>query len=365
MQRLATQIAVSANMRGLYPAKHPRVILSLQQMNAALHEHLDEDRTDSVTYVLIGDDLLVGDAVIRKSTVSLQGFIALLKRRGVERLTLARGLEEEEAEKFVAALAAGDPLQSSGHIIVGRAHVAMVDEAAQQERRKLSVDQVEMARDAWARFRVERQLPIDQMEQLVWSLIDSLAGTSRAMLPLAPLREHDEYTFVHSVNVSLLVLLQARSFGIWGPMLHMFGMAALLHDIGKLSIPLSILNKPGKLDDAEWEILKGHARLGGLYLSEIEGISPLSPIVAYEHHLRYDGEANYPKMRSRRIPNLASRMTAIADAYDAMSTVRPYQEPLGRAAAFEVLKKRSGTFYDPTLVANFIRLIGEATPLAD
>src|SRR5213593_2848832 len=130
MQRLATQIAVSANMRGLYPAKHPRVILSLQQMNAALHEHLDEDRTDSVTYVLIGDDLLVGDAVIRKSTVSLQGFIALLKRRG---------LEEEEAEKFVAALAAGDPLQSSGHIIVGRAHVAMVDEAAQQERRKLSV----------------------------------------------------------------------------------------------------------------------------------------------------------------------------------------------------------------------------------
>jgi response regulator RpfG family c-di-GMP phosphodiesterase len=107
--------------------------------------------------------------------------------------------------------------------------------------------------------------------------------------------------------------------------------------------------------------MKGHAAQGGLYLSELDGMSPMPAIVAYEHHLRYDGEPNYPRLRSRRLPNLASRMTAIADTYDAMSTVRPYQEPLGRAAAFEVLRKRSGTFYDPTLVANFIRLI-EATP---
>jgi HD-GYP domain-containing protein (c-di-GMP phosphodiesterase class II) len=202
--------------------------------------------------VLIGDDLLVDEQVVRRTNLSLQGLIALLKRRGVERITLAVGLEIDEAERFVATLAAGDPPQSSTHIIVGRAHIAIVDETKPQERRKLSVDQVETARDAWARFRVERKLPVDQMEQLVWSLIDSLAGTSRAMLPLAPLRQHDEYTFLHSVNVSLLVLLQARSFGIWGPMLHTFGMAALLHDIGKLSVPLSVLNKPGKLDDAEW-----------------------------------------------------------------------------------------------------------------
>jgi len=333
-------------------------------MISGLQEAIREAGRDSITYVLIGDDLLVGDEVIRKTNLSVQGFIALLKRRGIERLTLAAGLDSEEAGRFVAALGAGDPLQSSSHIIVGRAHIVMVDEAKQQERRKLSVDQVEMARDAWARFRVQRKLPVDQMEQLVWSLIDSLAGTSRAMLPLAPLKEYDEYTFVHSVNVSLLVLLQARSFGIWGPMLHMFGMAALLHDIGKLSVSLSILNKQGKLDDAEWEIVKSHAQRGGLYLSELEGISPLSAIVAYEHHLRYDGEPNYPKLRSRRVPNLASRMTTIADMYDAMSTVRPYQEPLGRAAAFEVLRKRSGTFYDPTLVANFIRLIGETTAVA-
>src|SRR2546425_13219501 len=105
------------------------------------------------------------------------------------------------------------------------------------------------------------------------------------MLPLAPLKEHDEYTFVHCVDVCLLVLLQARSFGIWGSMLHTFGMAALLHDVGKLDVPVSILSKPDKLDDAEWQVMKGHVKQGALFLSEIEGVSPLLPIVAYEHHL--------------------------------------------------------------------------------
>jgi len=210
MERLATQIAVTVNMCGLYPARHPRVVRSLEHMIGGLQDCLKDTRADSVTYVLIGDDLLAGDQVIRKTNLSLQGLIVLLKRRGVERLTLAGGLDTDEVAGFVAALAEGDPLQSSKHIIVGRAHIAVVDEA-KQERRKLSVDQVDQLRDAWARFRVERKLPVDQMEQLVWSLIDSLAGTSRAMLPLAPLKEHDEYTFVHCVNVCLLVLLQARS----------------------------------------------------------------------------------------------------------------------------------------------------------
>jgi response regulator RpfG family c-di-GMP phosphodiesterase len=162
------------------------------------------------------------------------------------------------------------------------------------------------------------------------------------------------------VNVSLLVLAQARSFGIQGPMLHAFGMAALLHDIGKLGVPLSVLNKPGKLEGDDWETMKSHTLQGAWYLSEMEGTIPLAVVVAFEHHLRYDGQPNYPVLRTPRVPNLASRMVSIADTYDAMSTVRPYQQPLARAAAFEILKKRSETFYDPLLAANFIRLVGES-----
>jgi response regulator RpfG family c-di-GMP phosphodiesterase len=144
-------------------------------------------------------------------------------------------------------------------------------------------------------------------------------------------------------------------------MLHTFGMAALLHDIGKLMVPIDVLNLPGKLDDAQWTVMQGHAEKGAWYLSEIEGSSPLSILVAYEHHLRYDGKPNYPIVRIPRAPNLVSRMTSIADAYDAMSTFRPYQNAQAQADTLGVLKKRASTFYDPLLVANFVRLV-EGTP---
>jgi len=361
IEHLATQIAAAITMRTLYPANHPRVIQTVEQILMALHRLLEQTRADSVTYLIVGDDLVVDQEVIRRTTLSVHQFIELLKRRGIERLTLAAGLQQDEAHQLVGALALGEPLESSDHIVVGHVHVAVHEEEQRKGAgRELSVEQLELMREAWARFRAERRLPIGQMQELVWGFIDSLSRTTRAVLPLAKLKEHDEYTFVHSVNVSLLVLAQARSFGIQGTTLHAFGMAALLHDIGKLTVPLSVLNKPGKLEGQEWEMMKGHVQQGAWYLSEMEGSPPLSIVVAFEHHLRYDGQPNYPVLRSPRVPNLASRMTSIADTYDAMSTVRPYQQPLARAAAFEILRKRAETFYDPLLVSNFIRIVGES-----
>lgn len=360
MERLATLISAAVNMRTLYPANHPRVTGGVEQIAVALRNLMEKAREDSITYVLVGDDLVVGEEVIRKTTLPVREFVTLLNGRGIERLTLAAGVVIEELRALVEALATGQPLGSSGHhIIVGRARVVLDDEErAGDKHRELSSDQIEIVREAWAQFRVERKLPIDQLEELVWSLIDSVARTTRSMLPLAQLRAHDEYTFIHSVNVSLLVLALARTFGIWGPTLHAFGMAALLHDIGKLFTPVEILNKPGKLDPAEWEQMKLHAAEGAWALSEIEGAPPLAAVVAFEHHLRYDEQPNYPLLTATRTPNLASRMTAIADTYDAISTVRPYQEPMCRAAAFDLLKLRSGTFHDPVLTANFIRMLG-------
>jgi len=362
MEELATQIAAAINMRALYPSNHPRVIQTIEHVVATFQRLLQQMRTDSITYLIVGDDLVAGDDVIRKTSLSVRQFIEVLKRHGIERLTLAAGLQAEEAHGFIGALGAGEPLASSPHIILGRVRVAIDEEEIEKNKpRELTVEQLEMVREAWAKFRVEKKLPMAQMEDLVWSFIDSISRTTRAILPLAKLKEHDEYTFVHSVNVSLLVLAQARAFGIQGTMLHAFGMASLLHDIGKLTVPLTVLNKPGKLEGEDWETMKGHAQQGAWYLSQVEGTPPLSIVVAFEHHLRYDGQPNYPVLRSPRVPNLASRMTSIADTYDAMSTVRPYQQPLARAAAFEILKKRSETFYDPLLVGNFIRLVGETS----
>jgi len=360
MQELITAIATAVNARTLYPPNHPRVVKAVQDVIAALQRVVEERKIESVTFLIVGDDLVAEQEALRKTTLSHMQFIDVLKRRGVERLTLAAGIDVDEVNQLASALAGGDqPIQATPHVIVGRVRIAIDEDEEKKEKREISIDQLNLVRESFARFRSEQTLPVGVIEQLVWSFIDSLSRTTRSILPLSKLKEHDEYTFVHSVNVSLLVLAQARSFGLQGAMLHAFGMAGLLHDIGKLTVPIDILNKPGKLEGEQWAVMQSHAEQGSWYLSEMEGALPLTAVVAFEHHLRFDTQPAYPILKTPRVPNLASRMTSIADAYDAMQTVRPYQKPLMRASALEILKKRAGAFYDPLLVANFARLTGD------
>ena len=358
MEQLVAAIVAAVNSRTLYPAAHPRVVQAVEAILAALADAAEDAERDSVTMLIVGDDLVAEQDIVRNPTLSQRQFIEVLKRRGIERLTLAVGLSAEECHQFIGSLAWDEAPESSPHIILGRVHVVTDDEKEKKdEPQGVTADQFDFIRDAFKRFRVDGNLPIAPMEQLIWGFIDSMSKSTRLMLPLAKLKEHDEYTFVHAVNVSLLVLAQARSFGIQGSMLHAFGMAALLHDIGKLMVPLEVLNKPGKLDGAQWTVMQSHAEEGAWYLSRIEGAAPLSVVVAYEHHMRFDGRPNYPVTRIARTPNLATRMTSIADSYDAISTTRPYKQPLMRATAIEILRGRSGTFYDPMLLANFIRIV--------
>lgn len=363
METLITLIAAAVTMRTLYPVNHPRVARAVMQVIVALHDVLERRRIDSLTFLIVGDDLVVENQILRKSTLSQRQFVQLLERRAIERLTLAAGLDEEEAHALLTALAVGHPIENSAHVIFGRVRVTIDGESKSHgERGELDADQLNVAREAFRHFRRDRSVPLAEMEKLVWGFIDSLSRSTRSVLPLSKLKDHDEYTFVHSVNVSLLVLGQARSFGIEGPMLHSFGLAGLLHDIGKLMVPVAVLNHPGKLEGEQWSIMQSHAEQGAWYLSEIENSPPMSVLVAYEHHLRYDCKPAYPILRTPRQPSLVSRMTSIADAYDAMSTVRPYQQPLLRSAAVEILKKRADSFYDPLLVANFIQLLPPAQP---
>lgn len=358
-QQLVAQIAAAVNLASLYPPNHPRVAAAVESLVAVLERALRDRNSDSVTFLIVGDDLVIEHEVIRNTTLSDRQFVGLLKRRGIERLTLGAGADAAELFRLVRSLATGEDVASSECVILGRVVVGVDDKRDSDSAEALTSDQLDLVKEAFTRFRDGRSMPIAPLEQLVWNFIDALSRSTRSILPLGKLKDHDEYTFIHSVNVALLVLGQARSFGISGTTLHSFGMAGMLHDIGKLTVPLEILNKPGRLEGEEWRIMQGHAERGAWHLSEIEGASPLSILVAYEHHFRYDGEPAYPSPSVPRRPTLASQMTSIADAYDAMSTVRPYQQPLMRPAALEVLQKRASTFYDPMLVAGFTRLVRE------
>jgi HD-GYP domain-containing protein (c-di-GMP phosphodiesterase class II) len=300
----------------------------------------------------------------------------------VERLTIALGLTTDECVRFLTPMALGGSPVSSPHLVVGRIELrsstpaalfgpggglgggpgggggeGVSDEPAVESLTGASVDS---AREAFFEFRTDRRGGLGRLEHVVWSLMEALQRATREVLPLAPVKTHDDYTFVHSVNVSLLTLAQARSFGIEGQRLHTIGLAAFLHDIGKLKIPLEVLNKPGKLEGEEWKVMMSHAEEGAVHLCGVEGSQPLAILVAYEHHMRYDGAPNYPVPRIGRRPTLASQMTSISDVYDAICTTRPYAKARSREFAVKVLTERVGTFHSPTLVGNFARMVGPA-----
>jgi HD-GYP domain-containing protein (c-di-GMP phosphodiesterase class II) len=360
VERLIAQLAGALTTHALYPQTHPAVVAALTQLRDGVVAACDERRQGALTFIRLDDELVVDSRPLRSGALFLQPFIRALRRSDVARLTLSRDLDLDECRALVHALATGRRPDSTARVLVGQVEIAGPEGApaeAAVTRAGLTDAQVEMARDLFTRIRNEGAVSLDPVEELVWGLADAVARSTQAVLPTVPLKSHDEYTFVHSVNVSLLVLAQARGFGFEGALLHNIGVAALLHDVGKLRVPLEVLNKAGKLSGDEWQTMASHAELGAWELAALGSSAPLSILVAYEHHLRYDGEPNYPAVRSARTPTLASQLTAIADVYDAICTVRPYRRALTQAAALEVLRSRAGTFHDPYLVGQFCQLV--------
>jgi putative nucleotidyltransferase with HDIG domain len=159
------------------------------------------------------------------------------------------------------------------------------------------------------------------------------------------------------VNVSILMMGQARALGIDGGLLREFGLAALMHDIGKVRTPLEILNKPDKLTDDEFTVMKQHVVDGAEILRATPDVPALAPIIAFEHHLRMDG-TGYPHGAIRPTLNLGTMLCGIADVYDAMRSQRAYQQSFPTDRILQVLKRNDGAQFDQNLVRRFVQLLG-------
>jgi HD-GYP domain-containing protein (c-di-GMP phosphodiesterase class II) len=190
----------------------------------------------------------------------------------------------------------------------------------------------------------------------VEGLADAMSLNPASLCVLATLEHEEDFTFTHMVNVSILTMAQAHAAGIGGTELREFGIAALLHDIGKIRTPPAILSKPGKLTDEEFAVVQRHTTDGETILKTTAGIPELAGIVALEHHLRLDG-TGYPRVSERPL-HLASMMCSISDVYDAMHSRRSYQPSYPVEAVFEVLRSNERRRFDQQLVGRFEALVG-------
>ncbi len=200
-----------------------------------------------------------------------------------------------------------------------------------------------------------------QAKRAIQNIVDLMMQDEATLLGLTTLRCHDQYTHNHSVNVSLLSIALANRTGYPKVALADLGLAALFHDMGKSTIPLEVLNKPGEFSDEEWVAMRNHPTDGVLSLAELRGITNLPARMAaasFEHHMNLD-YSGYPKLKTPWKLSLTGRILMIADCYDAMTSSRVYRrEPMSPSKVLNVMFGKSGKSFDATLLKLFVNCVG-------
>ena len=362
---LLRRFAASLRSAQLYSPGHPIIGRNLESLSAAFQ--MLHGLQPAVTIGLVGDEVIVDDMPMAKAD-TLGPFVRRLQQAGVERITVDRGVTIDEITDFLAAITtidardgdAADTVPAMRHIRVGRVTIEQRVEGSLTDMatiKRLYSDAVSVAGDVWESALTEGRPDATAARSMIDGLAQAVAQNRTALLALTTLKNYDNYTFTHMVNVSILTMGQARGLGIDGPLLREFGLAALMHDIGKVRTPLDVLNKPDKLTDEEFVIMKRHVVDGAEILRMTPDVPALAPVVAFEHHLRVDG-SGYPSGVTRSSLNIGTMLCSIADVYDAMRSQRHYQKAFPTDRILAVLKRNDGTQFDQHLVRRFVQLIG-------
>ncbi|HRJ24810.1 MAG TPA: HD-GYP domain-containing protein [Thauera sp.] len=214
-----------------------------------------------------------------------------------------------------------------------------------------------IVRDMMTDIRLGKQIELEKIEPLVERIVDSIFCEPDALAPLARLKEHDAYTFQHSVSVCALMVAFARTLGLDRPTIREIAIGALLHDVGKAKVPDEILNKPAKLTDAEFDKMKSHVVQSKIILQASPGISQIALDVAAQHHERFDGGGYPNKLRGDEI-SLYGQMGSIVDVYDAITSNRVYHKGMAPTEALRKLLTWTDGHFKPDMVKAFIRSVG-------
>ncbi len=238
----------------------------------------------------------------------------------------------------------------------GEVHpVTLSDECIQAKR--IHTEAVGVVSGLMEDVRLGQQIDLERANPVIGGMVDSIFRNQDALLGLTRIRNMDRYTFEHSVNVTVLMVSFARSLELDRALIHDIGIGALLHDIGKILVPPDILNKPGRLTENEFSVMRGHVVHSRDLLAVTSGIPAAALAVAAEHHERMDG-TGYPDGKAGAAISRAGQMAAIVDVYDAISSDRVYHKGLEPHLALRKLLEWSNQHFDPQLVQQFIRCVG-------
>ncbi len=295
--------------------------------------------------------LRVHDSANRREwQIFLSLLLSLAERAGTE------GRFEELFERLRSAEVKGVEIERA----VEQEHDPEAEQSKEQAKRIYSQG-VAVTKDVITGVRLGRATSVKRVKRAVQLIVDQVLNNETSLVGLTTIRDYDEYTFTHSVNVCIFSVALGKKLGFSKLQLYDLGMTALLHDVGKARIPVDILNKTSGLDEVEWRIMQGHPWMGTLTLFGMRTHDELpyrSILVAHEHHMKTD-LTGYPKSVRDWALGIFSRIVAVADGFDAATTRRSYQTvPIEPDEVLREMWQNPKRGYDTILVKALINLIG-------
>lgn len=353
---------------GLYTSGHPARERAIDHSFEQLKRLQETDPTPQFSF--LGFDVIYGQVALRELKDWDWG--NRLANVGVQRLEFPPTVTRDEYEGFldevlarisaVAADSASRSPERRSTIKFGAIGVRGTEGTRVEDFLPTATIAYSLGEEAdtirWLHDEVQMtgELPLLEAESVVRSLSVAMHGDRDIVIPLLQLKEFDQYTTTHSLNVSVLAMALAEFIGLGPKDVRAFGVAGLLHDLGKVRIPKDVLTKPGKLTDDEWKIMRRHPVDGAKIIYESDRQLDLASAVAYEHHIMIDG-GGYPSRHFRREPHKASKLVHICDVYDALRTNRPYRPAWDAERVLDNIQRGAGPDFDAELATAFIQMM--------
>lgn len=223
--------------------------------------------------------------------------------------------------------------------------------------KKIRTEAKQIVRDVMEDVRIGKQIEVEKVDHMVEKMTDSIFRNKYSLMSLNRIKQVDDYTFLHSVSVSVFMLSFCKSLNLDRSLINKVGVGALLHDIGKIKVPIEILNKSGRLTDEESVKMKEHVVQSSLILSQTQGISDISIPVVAQHHERFDGSGYPSGLKGKEISDLG-QMAAIVDVYDAITSARCYHKGMEPSEAIRKIFEWSKYYFNQDLVRKYIKCVG-------
>jgi HD-GYP domain-containing protein (c-di-GMP phosphodiesterase class II) len=368
--QLVTQISILVKMSKLHGRTNTALDAPVETALTVI-KTLAQDEPISVR--LQNDFLFLGQRHLKVTSAQMPVFstvIDTLNQWHIGGVSFSKEVESRDFREFIFQLGAYDAANSSITTLRHTLEQRAVKGIELEERRVLRGKATAKTRYVNAASAVGKlvqdsrekgTIGFKQAKRAIQSIVDLMMNDEASLLGLTTLRCHDQYTHNHSVNVALLSMALGNRAGYPKVELADLGLAALFHDLGKATIPMDVLNKPGEFTDEEWAMMRNHPTEGALSLAKMRGITNLPGRMAsasFEHHMNLDF-SGYPKLNVSWTLSMTGRILMIADCYDAMTSSRVYRrEPMSPSKVLGFMFSKAGKSFDPTLMKLFMTCVG-------